>query len=160
MRSSFEVRRVRLQLLNVTDHVAQVKIAGAFGTWMISTFHPDHLPLLLRHSAKQNTDFPPSTPLDPAQVMDGNTSQVNMSLTTEDGAPPATAAEVTTSTASIFGETKPAPDLSTQVAPSPAPMFHPDSLVTLLIGPEEEKMAIHTTYLSLDSAFFKAALKK
>jgi hypothetical protein len=92
--------------------------------------------------------------------MDGNTSQVNMSLTIEDGAPPATAAEVTTSTASIFGETKPAPDLSTQVAPSPAPMFHPDSLVTLLIGPEEEKMAIHTTYLSLDSAFFKAALKK
>jgi hypothetical protein len=72
-----------LQLLNVTDHVAQVKIAGAFGTWMISTFHPDHLPLLLRHSAKQNTDFPPSTPLDPAQVMDGNTSQVNMSLTTD-----------------------------------------------------------------------------
>jgi hypothetical protein len=40
------------------------------------------------------------------------------------------------------------------------PMFHPDSLVTLLVGPEEEKMVVHESYLSQDSAFFKAALKK
>jgi hypothetical protein len=39
-------------------------------------------------------------------------------------------------------------------------LFHPDSLVTLLVGPEEEKMVVHETQLSRDSAFFKAALKK
>jgi hypothetical protein len=49
---------------------------------------------------------------------------------------------------------------SLQATTSPPAMFHPDSLVTLLAGPEEHRMVVHETYLSQDSAFFKAALKK
>jgi hypothetical protein len=82
--------------------------------------------------------------------MDDDTSQSNMASAKADGATPWVAAQLPT----------PATHSSSQVTPSPTPMFHPDSLVTLLVGPEEEKMVVHETYLSRDSPFFKAALKK
>jgi hypothetical protein len=132
----------------------------SFGARLKSTFRPDHLPLLLRHPAKPNIDFPPSTPLDPALLMDDNTSQVNVAVTTADGTPPGIAVQVATSSASLFGETKPASDSSSPATPLITPKFHPDSLITLLVGPEEEELVVYETYLSRDSAFFKAALKK
>jgi hypothetical protein len=46
-----------------------------------------------------------------------------------------------------------------QASRSPT-IFHPDNLVTLSIGQEEEKMVVCEAYLSRDSAFFRAALKK
>jgi len=38
--------------------------------------------------------------------------------------------------------------------------FSPDDAVTLIVGPEQKRMLIHGTYLTRDSDFFKAALKK
>jgi len=38
--------------------------------------------------------------------------------------------------------------------------FSCDDAVTLIVGPEEKKMFVHGTYLTRDSDFFKAALKK
>jgi hypothetical protein len=92
--------------------------------------------------------------------MDDNTSQVNMAAASPDGAPPGTAVQVATSTASLFGETKPSSGSSNPVTPSITPKFHPHSLITLLVGPDEDKLVVYETYLSQDSAFFKAALKK
>ncbi|KAM0690018.1 hypothetical protein Q7P36_008785 [Cladosporium allicinum] len=94
------------------------------------------------------TKSPPSTPLESTQLMDDDTSQGKMVAASADGATPWVAAQL------------PAPATNSQVAPSPASMFHPDSLVTLLVGPEEEKMVVYETYLTRDSAFFEAALKK
>jgi hypothetical protein len=42
----------------------------------------------------------------------------------------------------------------------PPTIFHPDNLVTLLIGQKEEKMVVCEAYLARDSGFFRAALKK
>jgi hypothetical protein len=82
--------------------------------------------------------------------MDGDTSQSNMAAANADGPKSGVATLLPT----------PAANSSSQGTPSPAPMFHPDSLVTLLVGPEERKMVVYETYLSRDSPFFKVALKK
>jgi hypothetical protein len=49
---------------------------------------------------------------------------------------------------------------SSPVDQPPASFFHSDNLVTLLVGPEEEEMVVHKTYLTQSSAFFKAVMKK
>jgi hypothetical protein len=41
----------------------------------------------------------------------------------------------------------------------PAPNYHPDNMITLLVGSEEEKMVVQQD-CARDSAFFRAALKK
>ena len=38
--------------------------------------------------------------------------------------------------------------------------FSHDDIITLIVGPEEVKMSVHGAYLTRDSEFFKAALKK
>lgn len=38
--------------------------------------------------------------------------------------------------------------------------FSPDDAVTLIVGVEQKRMLVHSTYLTRDSDFFKAALKK
>lgn len=38
--------------------------------------------------------------------------------------------------------------------------FSPDDTVTLVVGSEQKRMLVHSTYLTCDSDFFKAALKK
>lgn len=38
--------------------------------------------------------------------------------------------------------------------------FSPDGTVTLVVGSEQKRMLVHSTYLTCDSDFFKAALKK
>jgi hypothetical protein len=82
--------------------------------------------------------------------MDDDTSQGKMAAANAIGATRWIAAQLPT----------PAVNSSSQATPSPTSLFHPDSLVTLLVGPEEERMVVHESYLSRDSAFFKAALKK
>lgn len=82
--------------------------------------------------------------------MNGDISQGKMAAANTDGAAPSVATQPFT----------PATNSSLQLTTSPPATFHPDSLVTLLVGPEEDKMVVHRTFLSQDSAFFKAALKK
>jgi hypothetical protein len=102
------------------------------------------------HDTQYITSFPPSTPPHPTQLMDNDNSQTKMAAASVDKVLPWIAAQLTT----------PAIDPNSQVTPSSALMFHPDSLITLLVGPEEQKMVVHEIYLSRDSSFFKAALKK
>jgi hypothetical protein len=102
------------------------------------------------HDTQYITSFPPSTPPHPTQLMDNDNSQTKMAAASVDKVSPWIAAQLTT----------PAIDPNSQVTPSSALMFHPDSLIYLLVGPEEQKMVVHEIYLSRDSSFFKAALKK
>jgi hypothetical protein len=82
--------------------------------------------------------------------MNGDTNQGKMATADTDEAAPSFATQPLT----------PATNSSLQLTTSSPAKFHPDSLVTLLVGPEEEKMVVYETYLTRDSAFFKAALKK
>jgi hypothetical protein len=50
----------------------------------------------------------------------------------------------------------PATDESTL---SPDTSFHPSTMVTLLVGPEEQEMTVHGDRLARNSAYFKAALR-
>ena len=40
----------------------------------------------------------------------------------------------------------------------PAPNYHPDNMITLLVGSEEQKMVVHQD-ITRDSAIFRAILK-
>lgn len=102
----------------------------------------------------------PSTSLDPTQNMDYDTSQGNMAAAHTFDTPFGTATHSPTSQNPLPNEAKPASNCSSLITSSRAPMSHPDSLVTLLVGPEGQRMVVHESYLSLDSAFFKAALSK
>jgi hypothetical protein len=42
----------------------------------------------------------------------------------------------------------------------PATSFHPDSMVTLLVGPDEQRMTVHGDRLARSSAYFRAALRQ
>jgi hypothetical protein len=44
--------------------------------------------------------------------------------------------------------------------PMPAISFHPDRMVTLLVGPEQQEMVAHDEHLSRDSAFLRAEMMK
>jgi hypothetical protein len=50
----------------------------------------------------------------------------------------------------------PATDESTL---SPDTSFHPSTMVTLLVGPDEQEMTVHGDRLACNSAYFKAALR-
>jgi hypothetical protein len=51
--------------------------------------------------------------------------------------------------------------MSTEVTTVPQPRtFGVDNMITLLVGPEEQHMTVHREFLSQDSKFFQAALKK
>ena len=51
--------------------------------------------------------------------------------------------------------------MSTEATTLPPPrVFHPDVMVTLLVGPDEQRMAVHSEFLTQDSRFFQAALKE
>lgn len=75
--------------------------------------------------------------------MDDDTSQGNMAAANADGATPWVAAQL---------PSRPTHS-SSQATPSPTSIFHPDSLMTLLVGPEEQKMVVHETFLARDSRF-------
>jgi hypothetical protein len=49
------------------------------------------------------------------------------------------------------------------IAPNALPpprAFDPDNIITLLVGPEEQRMTVHEAFLGQDSQFFQAALKE
>jgi len=47
-----------------------------------------------------------------------------------------------------------------EAVPLPAYDFNPNDLVILLVGPEEQKMVVHSPQITAHSEFFAAALKK
>jgi hypothetical protein len=51
--------------------------------------------------------------------------------------------------------------MSSEAVSLPHPrLFHPDVMIILLVGPDEQRMAVHGQLLSQDSRFFQAALKE
>jgi len=42
----------------------------------------------------------------------------------------------------------------------PPRVYTPDKMITLVVGPEEQRMSVHEDFLAQDSKFFQAALKK
>jgi hypothetical protein len=97
----------------------------------------------------------------PASLFGGNGGRSGK-MPAEDANDPApvTRAYSTTEIAIISGTSSLCSGFGFQAPRPPPTIFHPDNLVTLLIGQEEEKMVVCEAYLFRDSAFFRTALKK
>jgi hypothetical protein len=51
--------------------------------------------------------------------------------------------------------------MSTKATTLPPPCaFDLNNMITLLVGPEKQRMTVHREFLSQDSKFFKAALQE
>lgn len=51
--------------------------------------------------------------------------------------------------------------MSTELNDLPTPRaFDPENIITLFVGPEEQRMTVHEAFLGQDSQFFQAALKE